>query len=258
MKAIDQHDANVGEVAHRRPHHPRRGLPSTRTSESGESRDRAVENEDDEKIPPSGPSSSRRSAPCRPSSRSTSSSRRSRPRNADLISKDGHAAFIPFRPEGDYDAASLYIDNIVASIAEVARANPDLLRRAPSVRAPTRRSTRCSGRHARAGGPDRDPVDVRHAAARLPIARGGARTAPARPDVGDRDDRASSTLPSLAIPMSQEDDGGRSSSSASRSASTTRSSTSSASVKSGSPGAANRQRSRPPRPPRDVRCSSPA
>jgi RND superfamily putative drug exporter len=47
------------------------------------------------------------------------------PGNADLISDDRHAAMIPFRPRGDYREASLYIDGIVSSIAEVQKANPD-------------------------------------------------------------------------------------------------------------------------------------
>jgi RND superfamily putative drug exporter len=45
--------------------------------------------------------------------------------NADLISKDRHAVMIPFRPKGNEEETSVYIDQVVASIDEVQEAHPD-------------------------------------------------------------------------------------------------------------------------------------
>jgi uncharacterized membrane protein YdfJ with MMPL/SSD domain len=39
--------------------------------------------------------------------------------NADQVSKDGHAVTVTFTPKGDYDAASLYIDDITAAVDKV-------------------------------------------------------------------------------------------------------------------------------------------
>jgi uncharacterized membrane protein YdfJ with MMPL/SSD domain len=45
--------------------------------------------------------------------------------NPDLISKDRHAVQVTFTPKGDYDQASLYIDEIVASVDEVQSKHSD-------------------------------------------------------------------------------------------------------------------------------------
>jgi uncharacterized membrane protein YdfJ with MMPL/SSD domain len=43
------------------------------------------------------------------------------PAHPDLISKDGHSAMVAFVPEGTYEEAGLYIDEVVATVDEVAK-----------------------------------------------------------------------------------------------------------------------------------------
>ena len=45
--------------------------------------------------------------------------------NEGQVSKDGHAALIQFTPEGSFEDAALYIDEITAATAKVQKSNPD-------------------------------------------------------------------------------------------------------------------------------------
>jgi RND superfamily putative drug exporter len=45
--------------------------------------------------------------------------------NAGQVSDDGHSALIQFRPKGDYDQATAYIDTITAAVDQVQKRHPD-------------------------------------------------------------------------------------------------------------------------------------
>ncbi len=47
------------------------------------------------------------------------------PGNEDLVSKDRHAAMVQFTPQGTYDEAALYIEDIEAAVAEVQKRHDD-------------------------------------------------------------------------------------------------------------------------------------